>query len=508
MPQPLVAGQPLYTAEQTRTLDRLAIESGTPGFELMLSAGRACYRALRRRWPEVRALTLLCGPGNNGGDGLVIAALAQEQQLQVQVRIPGGEATLARLQGEALQALQWAQQRGVTMAAYDPTETLSGELIVDALLGTGLHSDVRDPYRQAIEQINASGRPVVAVDVPSGLCADSGRVLGVAVRADLTVTFIGAKRGLLTLEGPEQCGQLLFADLRVADSVRAQVPSALTLIGAADLTRWLPRRRRHAHKGDFGHLLVVGGDQGMGGAVAMAAEAGLRSGAGLVSVATRAEHLPTCNVRRPELMVHGVRSGQDLEPLLARASVAVIGPGLGQSAWSGQLLHVVQRLTTPLVVDADALNLLGQGELVGERRRDNWVLTPHPGEAARLLGCSVAEIQADRFAAVKQLQQQFGGVVVLKGAGTLIASAAGVRLCAAGNPGMASGGMGDVLAGIIGGLLAQGFAAADAVAAAVFAHGHAADLRVACDGERGLLATDLIETARRLLNPDLQRGVR
>ncbi|HEY5718230.1 MAG TPA: NAD(P)H-hydrate dehydratase [Motiliproteus sp.] len=504
MPQPLDAGRWLYTAEQTRRLDQLAIAAGTPGFELMLRAGRACYRALRRRWPEVRRLTVLCGGGNNGGDGLVIAALAHEQQLQVQVLMVGGEATLAKLQGEAREALQWAQQRGVEVNGVSNETVLEGELVVDALLGTGLQDAPRGDFRRLIDTLNVSGLPVLAVDIPSGLCADSGRVLGSAVRADLTLTLIGIKRGLLTHQGPEHCGQLLFDDLQLDGELRDQVPSDLQLLGNEDLNRWLPRRPRHAHKGDHGHLLVVGGDHGMGGAVAMAAEAGMRCGAGLVSVATRAEHLALCNVRRPELMVHGVRSGQELEPLLARATVVVIGPGLGQSAWSGQLLHAVQQLSVPLVVDADGLNLLLQGELVGERRRDNWVLTPHPGEAARLLNCSVAEVQADRFAAVKELQHRFGGVVVLKGAGTLVASADGLWLCPAGNPGMASGGMGDVLAGTIGALLAQGLEQGQAVAAAVYAHSHAADLLAAQQGERGLLATDLLQPLRQLLNPQLQ----
>ncbi|WP_210397564.1 NAD(P)H-hydrate dehydratase [Motiliproteus sediminis] len=503
MPQADVRRPQLYTAEQTRRLDQLAIASGTPGFELMMRAGRASYRALRRRWPEAQRLLVLCGGGNNGGDGLVIAALALEQQLEVQVRMAGGEATRARLQGEALQALQWAEQRGVKVRPYDPAESIDADVAVDALLGTGLGSEVRGEYRQAIEQLNESGLPVLAVDIPSGLCADTGAVMGVAVNAAVTISFIGRKRGLMTNEGAQYRGDCLFDDLQVDDAVYAQVPTGLQLLAPACLRAWLPRRERNAHKGRYGHLLVVGGDHAMAGAVAMAAEAGLRSGAGLVSVATRAAHQPALNARTPELIVHGVRSGQDLEPLLQRPTVVVIGPGLGQSAWSGQLLHVVQRLSCPLVLDADALNLLDRGELVSERQRDNWVLTPHPGEAARLLGCSVADIQADRFAAVKRLQQRYGGVVVLKGAGTLVASAERVWVCAQGNPGMASGGMGDVLAGTMGALLAQGLACEEAAAAAVLVHALAADQLAASHGERGLLATDLLLPMRRWLNPDL-----
>lgn len=500
---PPVAGCNLYTAEQTRQLDRAAIEQHQiPGFELMRRAGRAAYRALRQRWPEVTRLTLVCGSGNNGGDALVVAALALQQRLEVQVLLVGGEQARAKLHGEALEALQWAQAHGVKVVPYAAALALTGELIVDGLLGTGLDGDVRAEYAELIARINRSARPVLALDIPSGLCADSGAILGCAVRATVTVSFIGLKRGLLTYQGVECCGELLFAGLDVPAELYAQIPAQAAVVGTGQRLQCLTRRPRGAHKGDFGHALVIGGDRGMAGAVVMASEAALRAGAGLVSVATRAEHLCLTTANRPEVMSHGVASGQELAPLLARATVVAIGPGLGQSAWSGQLLQVAQQQSLPLVIDADALNLLSQGQWDESCKRNSWILTPHPGEAARLLGCSVAQIQADRFQAVNQLQQRYGGVVVLKGAGTLISDGQTVRLCARGNPGMASGGMGDVLTGLIAALVAQGLTLFDAAVIGVDVHAHAADRLARRMGERGLAATDLIPEIRRLLNPE------
>lgn len=506
---PPVAGQSLYTAAQTRQLDRGAIEQyQIPGFELMQRAGRAAYRALRQRWPAATRLTLICGGGNNGGDALVVAGLALQQQLEVQVLLVGGEDTRARLCGEALEALRWAEERGVKVEPYTASLALTGDLIVDGLLGTGLSGEVRAELAQVIARLNRSAKPVLALDMPSGLCADTGAILGCAVSAALTVSFIGLKRGLLTHQGVECCGELLFEGLGVPDALYAGlyagVSAQVTVIGTGSRLQLLKARPRGAHKGDFGQVMVVGGDRGMAGAVVMASEAALRAGAGLVSVATRAEHVCLTTGNRPEVMSHAVVSGQELELLLARATVVAIGPGLGQSAWSEQLLQVVQmEQSLPLVIDADALTLLSQGRIFEPCKRTNWILTPHPGEAARLLGCSVAQIQADRFKAVNQLQQRYGGVVVLKGAGTLVCDGQSIRLCARGNPGMASGGMGDLLTGVIAALVAQGLSLFDAASVGVDVHAHAADRVARHQGERGLAATDLIPEIRRLLNPEL-----
>lgn len=487
----------LYRAEQSRLLDRCAIDThGIAGIYLMKRAGRATFEALLERWPALQALTVLAGAGNNAGDGYVIAALAAQRCIPVTVYYL---AEPARLQGDAALACDFARREGVTLRAWDDTAELRG-VVVDALLGTGTQGDVRPAYAAAIESINAAGLPVVAVDMPSGLCADTGRSLGAAVEADLTVTFIALKQGLLTGRGPALCGELRFADLGVPAAIYATQPAASQRLSLAALLAQLPPRQRDAHKGDFGHVLVVGGDAGFAGAALMAAEAAARSGAGLTSVATHAAHVAALVARRPELMVHAVSSGQTLAPLLARPTVLVIGPGLGQSPWSEQLLQAAAASELPQVLDADALNLLAEGRVIAADARANRVLTPHPGEAARLLGCSVAAVQADRFAAAVSLQQRFGGVVVLKGAGTLVASADGVSLAHAGNPGMASGGMGDVLSGIIGALLAQGLSPRAAAELGVMVHAMAADMAAADEGERGLLATDLLVSVRQLLN--------
>lgn len=270
-------------------------------------------------------------------------------------------------------------------------------------------------------------------------------------------------------------------------------------LNSAQIKAWLPKRQRDANKSDYGHVLVIGGDYGMGGAVRMAAEAALRVGAGLVSVATRPEHINIVSGIRPEIMCHSVETAQDLAPLLARATFIVIGPGLGKSEWAQELLARVLQAKQPKLLDADALNLLAQNPVCCE----NWILTPHPGEAGRLLDEATEAVQADRIKAVQALEKKYGGVVVLKGAGTLVQTEkAKPTICEAGNPGMASGGMGDVLSGVIAGLAAQGLSLENAAKAGVFLHACAGDLAAAEGGERGLLATDLLLHLRQLVNLD------
>jgi NAD(P)H-hydrate epimerase len=486
---------PLYTAAQVRELDRAAIaDMGIAGYELMCRAGAALAQCVARRWPQAGSVRVLCGPGNNGGDGYVLARLLRAGGVEARVLWVTDP---AQLRGDAATAERDYREAGGVSDAFDGTLPEDSDLLVDALLGTGLDRPVEGICRQAIEALNRHPSPVMAVDIPSGLHADSGTVLGAAVEACCTVTFIGRKRGLYTAAGAQCAGEVEFDGLAVAPEIYAAQSAAVQLIGQPPLGALSTRRRRDAHKGDFGHVLVVGGNAGMAGAARLAAEAAARCGAGLVSVATCPEHAACLNAGRPELMVHGVAGPAGLDALLARASVVVVGPGLGRTRWSHQLLERVLDSRLPLVVDADALNLLAMDPL----SRDNWILTPHPGEAARLLGTASAEVQRDRFDAVRQLADRYGGVAVLKGSGSLIA-AAGMpsRLCALGNPGMASGGMGDVLSGLLGGLLAQGLVAFDAASAAVWLHARAADLAALEYGERGLLASDLPPLLRGLLN--------
>jgi NAD(P)H-hydrate epimerase len=489
--------QALYTAAQSRELDRIAIEDfQVPGIRLMQRAGRAAFELLRAAWPPKTPLVVFCGTGNNGGDGYVIAALAVDRGIPVTVYQLGDA---ARIGGDAALARQAALAAGVKVRPFPCDLEFDSAIVVDALLGTGLTGDVRGDYVAAIDLINGSGRPVLAVDIPSGLCSDTGRRLGVAVIADMTITFIGVKQGLLTGDAPDHVGELHFADLDVPPAVYERVSPASRRLALDELFACLPPLAVTSHKGRFGHALVVGGDLGMAGAAIMAAEAAARCGAGLVSAATRPSNVPGFNARRPEVMAHGVEARADLESLLERASAVAVGPGLGQSAWAEQLLQRVSETGLPLVLDADALNLLARGRAVVNIARGNWILTPHPGEAARLLGCDSRAVQEDRFASAREIQSRYGGVVVLKGAGTVVADAHSTALCPYGNPGMASGGMGDVLSGVLVALLAQGLAAGDAARLGVCLHGAAGDL-AAEDGPRGLLATDLIGPLRRLMD--------
>ena len=503
----------LYTVEQTRELDRVAIENfGIAGIRLMKRAGRAAFAQICDRWPGA-PLTVFCGAGNNGGDGYVIAALAAEQGLDVQlVQVAPAE----KLSGDAKTAYTYAIEAGVPMVPFSDCLSLQTGVLVDAMLGTGFSGGLREPYAQAIRLINHSGLPVLSADIPSGLCGNTGAAGTLAVDADVTVTFIGVKRGLVTGQGPALCGELVFESLDVPEAVYEYVESQSEsrsearseVLALSDLLASLPPRRADTHKGDFGHVMIIGGDQGYGGAVAMAAEAALRVGAGLVSVASRPEHVAPLLARRPEVMAKGVASGQELEPLLENGpTVLVVGPGLGQSPWSEQMLQKAAASGLPMVVDADALNMLGRGLLMNGASKPyskNWVLTPHPGEAARLLGVSNAEIQNDRFAAIQKLQQQFDCPVMLKGAGSLVsAKESSIDVCVAGNPGMASGGMGDVLSGVVGGLMAQKLPAEKALPLAVCLHAEAADKAVV-KGQRGLLATDLMPHLRELVNASEQ----
>ncbi len=487
------ASTSLYTAAGVRALDQALIDGGTPAIQLMKRAGRAAFQLLLERFGEVEQVTVYAGGGNNAGDGFVVAALAASRRIPVNVILI---ASTDKLSGAALQAFEYARQEGVVMMPPGPAPTTG--IIVDALLGTGIKGEVRPEYRAAIEQINNASLPVLALDIPSGLDADTGAEQGVAVRAGLTVTFIGKKRGLYTGRGPAVAGEVVFAGLDTPAAMYEQQAAEVSCLSYAQMRAWLPPREADAHKGQFGHVMVIGGDTGRGGAAIMAAEAAARAGAGLVSLATRPEHVAAALARRSEVMACGVISGQELEPWLSGPDVLVVGPGLGQSPWSEQMLQQALATELPLVVDADALNLLAAGRL--KTPRNNWIFTPHPGEAARLLGCTSAEVQADRFAAIARLQQMSGGAVILKGSGSLVAGTEmATNVIDAGNPGMACGGMGDVLSGVLGALLAQGLSPQRAANLGAAVHAHAADLVAAERGQVSLLATDLIPVMGELL---------
>ena len=484
----------MYLVRQVREMDRMAIDTcGIPGYTLMQRAGQAAFDLAQASWPDAKNLVVVAGPGNNGGDGYVIARLAREAGMQARVLQSGDHSGLT---GDAGHARDEYLEHGGQCEAFAGQPTLTGcDLVIDALLGSGLTRAVEGEFAAAIQAMNAQPAPVLSVDVPSGLDADCGTALGEAVLAQATITFVGMKLGLITGAGRRHAGSIFFDDLQIPDEVFQAIPACCHRVALEGLHELLGVRYPDAHKGDFGHVLVVGGNTGMAGSVRLAAQAAARIGSGLVSVATVPQHASQISAACPEVMAHGVRNRRELDALIHRATVVAIGPGLGQDPWARELFARVLELDLPTVADADALNLLALDPV----HKESWVLTPHPGEAARLSKASTREIQQGRLERVQALQKQYGGVCVLKGCGTLVAGEDRVSVCTAGNPGMASGGMGDVLTGIIAGLLAQGLELYDAARFGVQLHAQSADM-AARDGQRGLLASDLFLPLRTLAN--------
>jgi ADP-dependent NAD(P)H-hydrate dehydratase / NAD(P)H-hydrate epimerase len=490
----------LYTAEQVRELDRIAIEEHSiPGYSLMQRAARFSYDVLKQHWPDANNIAVVCGSGNNAGDGYVLAKLAIEDGKQVSlINMFNAE----NLKGDAATAYQDLSTTNISPQNYSPSLFDGVDVIVDALFGTGLDRDIEGECCELIKLMKTSECPTISIDIPSGINADTGDTMNVAVNADVTATFIGLKQGMFTNDGLAASGVIKFHDLDVPEEVYQQMKlnsgsHAASRLILEDLSKVLEPRHRNSHKGDFGHVLVVGGDAGYLGAARMAAEAAARVGAGLVSIATRSSHASLLSTVRPEIMSHAVETLEDIMPLIKRATVIAIGPGLGKSEWAKLLLVRVLESKLPIVIDADALNLLAEEEQASK----SWVITPHPGEAARLLNTDTKTIQHDRFKSLDLLHEKFQGPVVLKGCGTLIADTKGeLFICDAGNPGMSSGGMGDVLTGAIAGLIAQGIEINHATKLGVCLHAIAAD-RAAIRGERGLLAMDLMPHLRNLVNP-------
>ena len=484
----------LYNTQGIRAMeDALVSQQSVSMASLMQQAGTAAWQVLIKHWPQCRTIAVCCGKGNNGGDGFVLARCAHEAGCSVIVHAMVAPEAMTGIAQEAALA---CQEAGVNIQPYTSTSNLDADVIVDAVLGIGCDRPLSEDYLSMVHAINRSSSPVLSIDIPTGLNADTGAVMSAAVEAQVTVTFLAKKSGLVTGAGPSHVGELMVEPLI---SLNSPIMPSARLMDALSLETALPRRRRDTHKGDFGHVLVIGGDHGMGGAVRMAAEAAMRVGAGLVTVASRPEHVSIVTGARPEIMCCSVESVDDLLPLIERATVIVIGPGLGQSDWSKPLMDHVQSSEKPLVVDADGLNLLANEP----HHNQHWILTPHPGEAGRLLEIPSTAVQADRFVAIQKIQRAYGGVVVLKGVGTIIQSASELPVvCPAGNPGMASGGMGDVLSGILGGLLAQGLTLTQAAEVGVMVHAMAADCAAEQGGERGLLASDVLDQLRALVNPD------
>ena len=476
----------LYRAEQVRELERLAINiQGISSFELMNRAGVAVFACMNHQWPEMQSVALFCGAGNNAGDGYIVARHALLAGLKVVVYSLIDPECLS---GDALLAYRQYQEAQGEIILFHPDQVIAADVLVDALFGIGLSRPITGLYAQAIRLINATTVKVIAIDIPSGIHPDTGCVMACAVKAHCTVSFVALKQGLLTGSAVDYCGDIIYETLAVPDAAFLEIKPATIRVTKA----LMPPRDRYSHKGLYGHVLIIGGDHGYTGAARLAGVAALGMGAGLVSIATRAEHSAFMNIGRPELMCHGVENPEQLRILLEKASVVVIGPGLGQGDWGKLLFNEALSAGKPMIVDADGLNILAKIPTANP----DWILTPHPGEAARLLSCTTAEIEHDRFASVAAIQRQYDGIALLKGAGTLIASADDCAISTTGNPGMATGGMGDVLTGVIAGLVAQGLSLKEATQQGAYHHGLAADAAVREKGERGLLASDLMPYLR------------
>lgn len=485
---------PLFQTIQIRDCERIAItDLNITEQELMAQAGKAAFSALKQLFPSSKKILIYCGSGNNAGDGYVLAHLAHKAGYVVAIN---QYKSTDNLPPAAKAAAFAALDAGLDCKPLTHDIEHDVDLIIDALLGTGLSGAVNEAISTAIYQINNSLLPVLSLDIPSGLNADTGCVMGACVQATATITFIACKLGLMTMDGPDHCGKIVCHDLGLT-ACMAKISPTARVLGTELSSALLPKRLKNCHKNAFGHVLVAGGGLGMPGSVLLAANAALRVGAGLVSIATRPEYANGANHRLPEAMIYGIKRASDMDSLLENATICVLGPGLGTDKWAMRLFQSMVASKKPLIVDASALRILAKNPEI----RSNWVLTPHPGEAADLLACSVRDIQSDRYQSVAALQVKYGGNIVLKGVGSLIRTdESATYLCNAGNPGMATAGMGDVLSGAIAGLVAQGLSLGDATKLAVNIHARAADKAVVKKGERGLIASDLMPWLRFLVN--------
>jgi len=496
----------LYNVASVVQLEQVAIKQfAVPAYELMKRAGNTVFQLLKMKYPQHEKILILSGAGNNAGDGYVVARLCKEAGLDVSVI---SLIDPVSLKNEALLAYQDWRSIADNVTA-DESLISEAEVIIDALLGTGLRREVSAEWVHWINAVNQSGKPVIAVDVPSGLMADTGNIAGCAIQADFTVCFIGLKQGMFTAQGKDVCGEIVFDDLALPGDVYSRVKADAQLGAAVDYSK-LPERKASANKGNFGHVLIVGGNVNMPGAIILAATAALRAGAGLVTVGTVDENLLAVSTAVPEAMIKTCDSGNIPDVLnadfISGITHVAIGMGLAQDDWALALLEFCAQLAKPVLIDADALNLMASHDI---KITSPVVITPHPGEAARLLSgnalsgkvlsgaqtLSSKDIQQDRFTAIKALHVLFkeseSCTVVLKGSGSLIFDGQCIKVCALGNAAMAAPGMGDVLSGIIIALMAQGINLSDAAELGVCLHASAAD-EVVQGRTRGLLASDVV----------------
>lgn len=517
----------ILSAEAMREVDRVAIEElGIPSLVLMENAAIGVADAIGETYPEAESATIFCGPGNNGGDGLAVARHLAVRGYDVEVFLVAGghtlggdaEVQLAICRRQGLAVREIADEDGVIEALEDSRES---DLIVDALFGTGLSRPLAGLFADLVEGLNDLPVPRVAVDLPSGLNGSLSEPLGSHLLADLTVTFAAPKIAHVFPPASEAVGELVVTDMGIPPELVDEVEEEsgpLHLLVAEELAALLPERSPETHKGDYGHVLIVAGSPGKGGAAILAARAAVRSGAGLVTAAVPEPLAAVVDLGSIESMTLALPAGGSgqiaasaVERVLAAAegkSVLALGPGLGQDEETARAVRrIACEVALPLVLDADGINAFAgcAADLAG--RGEETVLTPHPGELARLLGVPTTEVQDDRLAAARRAAAETEAVVVLKGHRTLVATTGGeVHVNPTGNPGMASGGTGDVLTGLIAGLLAQGLGALDAARLGVYLHGLAGDLAAARTGETALAAGDLVSSLPAALQA-LEEGV-
>ncbi|WP_158527250.1 NAD(P)H-hydrate dehydratase [Pelagibaculum spongiae] len=497
--------QALYLNHQVRDIDytaihRLPAHLRIDGYALMCRAGLAAFKQLRQHWPTCQSLLVFTGPGNNGGDAWVVAKLAHQAGISVQVIFISAPTSQSCIQAAADYHAAGGTSKAVDFQMLDQ-DLAKADCLVDGLLGSGFSGVLRGDYPQLIQMINAANKPLLALDIPSGLNGDNGVASASTIVADLTISFIAATLGLFTADASHFTGKVIVEDLQLpAQAFLAHVPVGHLLDSQLPKSLIQPRHG-NSYKNHHGHLLLAGGSQNMGGAILLAATAAAKTGAGLVSSLVNDNYCPAFTAAHPGIMFAGWKSA-DLQLMLNKANALVIGPGMGQSSQAQQLVSALIDNDLPKVIDADALNLLASQAALTDKLQKNapLVITPHPGEAARLLNISTIEVQSDRLSAVKLLQQKFGGVAVLKGAGSLIYDGQQLWCCPFGNPGMAVAGMGDLLAGIIGSFLAQGHSALNSACLGVLIHAQAGDI-AADAGQIGLQAVDLLPSLRGLVNP-------
>jgi ADP-dependent NAD(P)H-hydrate dehydratase / NAD(P)H-hydrate epimerase len=507
-----------------RELDRRAIQDlGIPSLVLMENAGRSTYEILRREFPDLSGeVAVVAGRGNNGGDGFVVARYLADAGIPVAVFLLGAQ---EQVSGDARVNLEILTRLGVAVTEVRTDQDLNpaihrlakAGLIVDALLGTGLNSPVQGVMAALMERLNHLRAPVLAVDIPTGLCADTGAVLGVALQAQVTVTYGWPKLGQVLPPGRDYVGRLWQVDISIPPILAREVP--VELAEARDLRALLPLRPFGSHKGNFGHLLILAGSVGKTGAAALAAEAALRAGAGLVTLGVPASLNDILEVKLTEAMTLalpeaagaralGVAALGPIREFLGEKFTVALGPGLGTHPETRELVgRLVRELAGPMVIDADGLNNLAGDTAALQGAAGPRILTPHPGEMARLVRLSTSEVQARRLDLARETAAQWGVTLVLKGAQTVVAGPEGrASLNATGNPALASGGTGDVLTGLIGGFLAQGLAPWDAARLGVYLHGLAADFWVNRYGHRGMIAGDLLAVLPQMMS-EFSRGI-